>query len=270
MKYRVVIVNYNKPDAVDNLLNELSLQSLPPDSVCVVDNSPEAGSFVERRPDPYPFKFELHLFPQNIGYSQACNFGAAGGDWDWLVLLNPDIEVRDRFFFDRIISAASFDTDLGCVGVTQLNPDGSYERVARRFPSLRAILGKRVPVLRFLFSRDVESYLHTYPSEYIEDGQSISVDWLQSSFLLAPRRVWSALGGFDEKFFVFMADTDLGARVDQIGLRSKLYLSFRLFADGKRSSEGGVLDIFRNKIIRIHIGDAIRYFRSRLTYRLAN
>lgn len=267
--YRAVIVNYGKAKMILSLLTQLSNQSKPPSSVCIIDNSPPDMA-LQRAPEwsTYPFEVDLIHRPENIGYAAACNLGARGADWDWLALLNPDIEIPSRDLFERLISECGHQPELGCAGVSQKNPDSDYELVARRFPSIRAIVGKRVPILgRLLFKSEVATYMDSYPCTYSPGSQPIEVDWLQSSFLLTSRSSWESCGGLDERYFVFMADVDYGLRCKQAGLKSILFRSMEVLADGVRSSGGGLMDVFRRKTIRIHLIDAFVYFVFRGRYK---
>jgi GT2 family glycosyltransferase len=244
------------------LLDQLGRQTLAPSSVCIIDNSPAQVAIppeVIRGTRNFPI--EIRYTPQNVGYSRACNLGAKGGDWEWLALVNPDIEIESAYFFEGLIARCLEVPRLGCAGVAQRNPDGSHELVARRFPTIRAILGKRVPLLgRRFFKRDVEVYLDGYANGFDRDATPFPVDWLQSSFLLIPKRAWQACGGLSERYFVFMADTDFGSRCRKQELDCLFFPGFEIGADGIRSSHGGVMDVFRKRTIRIHLMDAARYF----------
>ncbi|WP_146217321.1 hypothetical protein [Dyella sp. AtDHG13] len=175
--------------------------------------------------------------------------------------MNPDIEIESVDFFADLISQCGTVPSFGCAGVAQRNPDGSYELVARRFPSIRAILGRRIPLLgRRLFKRDVDTYLNAYPNRLDVNGAPFSVDWLQSSFLLIPRDSWQTCNGLSERYFVFMADTDFGWRCREKNLQSWFFPNLEIRADGVRSSHGGLLDVFRKRTLRIHLRDAFKYF----------
>lgn len=266
VSYRVVIVNYCKTPAILQLLEQLGRQALPPGSVCIVDNSPEDAAIPRDVAwSSYPFSVEVRYTPENLGYSRACNLGAKSEDWDWLALVNPDIDIGSRDFFADLIACCRKMPTLGCAGVAQRNPDASYELVARRFPTIAAILGKRIPWLgRHLLRQSVTTYLDAYDNRFVAEGQPISVDWLQSSFLLVPRDAWLTSGGLSERYFVFMADTDFGLRCRQLALDSWFFPGFEIQADGIRSSHGGLRDVFRKRTIRIHMADAARYFLSNL------
>lgn len=262
MKYRIVIVNYGKGMSILGLLDQLSRQTLLPDSVCIIDNSPMVAALPRDISwSAYPFSVEVRYAPENLGYSKACNLGARGDDWEWLALVNPDIEIGSADLFSDLIARCSKIPRLGCAGVAQRNPDDSYELVARRFPTICAILGKRIPFLgKHVFKRAVETYLDSYVNEFSHDAAPLQVDWLQSSFLLIPRSSWQACDGLSERYFVFMADTDFGLRCRAHGLGSWFFPDFEVCADGIRSSHGGLVDVFRRRTIRIHLLDAAKYF----------
>lgn len=262
MKYRVVIVNYGKTPSILSLLEQLGRQDLAPHSVCIVDNSPlDAALPSDLHLMGYPFSLEVLYTPENLGYARACNLGAKGDDWKWIALVNPDIEIGADDFFSDLIAQCGALPRMGCAGVAQRNPDGAHERVARRFPTIRGILGKRVPMLGgWLFKKEVESYLDAYPNKFDEKAQPFRVDWLQSSFLLVPRSSWKACDGLSERYFVFMADTDFGHRCHRQRLDSWFFPGLEIAADGVRSSHGGLRDIFRKRTIRIHLADAAKYF----------
>ncbi|MEN5118109.1 hypothetical protein ABE488_12360 [Luteimonas sp. TWI662] len=263
MKYKVVIVNYKKDKSVISLLRQLEVQELKPVSVFIADNSPDPTlkDTIER--GDWSLSLEIKEYPENVGYSKGCNAGQQGV-WDLIVFLNPDIEIQDRSLFLRLSEELMELGAVGCVGVSQRNPDGSFEAVARRFPTPLAVIGKRIPILRPLLRESVRKYMKSYACEFNPDGKPLEVDWLQSSFLAVPRQVWSRQGGFDERYFVFMADTEYGHRCNRNGLKSYFIPALQVEADGVRASEGGVLAIFKSKVIRIHIKDSIRYYLSLL------
>lgn len=262
MIIKIVIVDYFKGRDVFNLLSSLYEFYGNDISISVIDNSCDNDNFMKYAVfncnEKYP-NISVYQSPENLGYSKACNMGAKG-NWDYALFLNPDIQFTDLNCISKLVSVFYEDTQIGCVGVSQKNPDGSYEKVARKYPTIKAILAKRLPFFTNLFSNNLRFYLDSYDNDYSQNKNPISVDWLQSSLLIVSRLVWDKIKGFDERFFVFMADVDFGRQCKKIGFKNILIRDLYVKADGLRSSSGGICDILSNKIVRIHIRDSIKYY----------
>lgn len=259
--YKVVIVDYGKAAAVSTLLKQLALQTLSPESVAVIDNAPRARSDEAIQASrELPFRVDYQHFPENIGYTRACNAGASG-DSTFILFLNPDIEFVSNETMKVLIEHVLTSGISGPVGVAQRNPDGTFEIVARRAPTLGAIIARRIPALSRLFAESSRRYTAAYANEHsMEKGTSEAVEWLQSSFLLVSRDTWDHVGPFDDRYFVFMADVDYGLRCWDAGRPSHLLRNYYIAADGVRSSRGGMLAILKSASLRIHLRDAAKFF----------
>lgn len=261
VSYHAVIVDYGKAEAVHQLIRALAQQSLRPESISVVDNSPAAAEWsTTYTADSVDVPVSYEHFPENIGYTRACNIGATGTSTH-LLFLNPDIELLSKGTMRSLLRHVLEHRINSPIGVAQKNPDGSYEPVARRSPTIRAILARRVPFANRLFSKFHAEYMDAYDCAHSPEAtKSLEVDWLQSSFLLVPRALWNKIGGFDERYFVFMADVEYGNRCREHGHPMQLLKKYCVAADGVRSSHGGITSIFRSKSLRIHLKDAATYF----------
>lgn len=263
--YHVVIVDYQKGTSVAALLNALAEQSARPTSISVIDNSPSAANWnkvASAIPANVPTNY-VH-FPENIGYTKACNAGAKG-ESSHILFLNPDIEFLSPHTMRDLLSFAGENGVNAPLGIAQKNPDNSYEPVARKTPTVRAILARRLPLADRIFQKSRLAYMDAYDCTHRpEQSDAVEVDWLQSSFLLVPRTLWNRIGGFDERYFVFMADVEYGNRCRDIGQPMQLVTRYCVAADGLRSSRGGIASIYKSKSLRIHLRDAVTYFLSRI------
>jgi len=261
LSYEVVIVDYCKNDEVSQLLIQLVRQSHPPASISVVDNSPlPATALLDDSLDLEGIPLTYIHRPENIGYSRACNEGVRAKT-SHILFLNPDIKFFSDDTMSLLLKKPSLRSSKSPIGVAQKNPDGSFEQVARRVPTIRAIISRRITWLSRALSKSQDKYLNSYACDYSPTStHGTEVDWLQSSFLLVPRHTWNSLGGFDERYFVFMADVDYGMRCRRYSHPMTLIRSICVGADGIRSSRGGLLDLFKSKSLRIHISDATTFF----------
>jgi GT2 family glycosyltransferase len=191
----VVILNWNGRQHLAGCFDSLQAMDYPEDlrEVVLVDNGSDDGSVQEVR-SRYPW-VRLEVNDRNLGFSAGCNQGARlATDPDLLVFLNNDIRV-DPGFLRALVAPVVRGT---CVATTakMLSWDGKCLNSAgggMNFYGLgiqRGYLAKHDPVYdqprRTLFAC----------------GGAMSMD----------ARVFDQVGGFDEQFFAYYEDVDLGWR----------------------------------------------------------
>jgi len=202
-----IIVNWNTRELLAHCLH--ALECLPVDlrsDVIVVDNASTDGSaeMVGRR---FPW---VQLIPcdRNLGFGAANNLALRQARGRYVLLLNPDTEVRPG----AIETLARFLDDhpqTGVVGTMLLNPDGTLQPSCHDYYSFTNSL---------LHNRLVERLTDRWkvaPAQ--QSGQPTEVDWMTGACLLARRSVLSAVGGFDLDYFLYAEEIDLQFRVRELG-----------------------------------------------------
>ncbi|MGO1315640.1 MAG: glycosyltransferase family 2 protein [Cellulomonadaceae bacterium] len=149
----------------------------------------------------------------NLGYGRAANLGAHDARSPWVVVANPDI-VWEPDSLDRLLDAAKRHPEAGSLGPKLLNSDGTVYPSARAIPSLKlgaghAVLGKIWPSNPY--SRAYRRANETSPQTERTAG------WLSGACLLIRRDAFESIGGFDETYFMFFEDLDLGERLGLAG-----------------------------------------------------
>ena len=154
---------------------------------------------------------------RNLGYGAGINRGVAvAGPGDVLVC-NADL-LLDQGCIAALVSRLAAEPDLGVAAPRLRNPDGSTYVSGRPFPSLLDALGHAFVGLVWP--------TNPWSRRYLQSGwdrdQAADVDWASGALLLVRRRTFEALGGFDERFFMFMEDVDLCWRARQAGWRTSI------------------------------------------------
>jgi N-acetylglucosaminyl-diphospho-decaprenol L-rhamnosyltransferase len=149
----------------------------------------------------------------NVGYGAAANAGARTLRTPWLVVANPDL-VWEPGSLDVLLDAGESTPTAGSLGPCLLNTDGTVYASARAIPSLRqgaghAVFGKVWPANPW--SRDY----HRAQADTTTDRRPAG--WLSGACLLLRRAAFDAVGGFDESYFMFFEDLDLGERLRDAG-----------------------------------------------------
>ena len=152
---------------------------------------------------------------RNIGFGPACNRGAALAQGDALMFLNPDCAIEPGTI-GALRRIAAGDPAIGLLGIEILAPDGKPARGnRRREPTLRRALMTSSGLARF------ESRWPALAGiEMPESAQPAAVEKLEAvsgACLFVPRRVFDAVGGFDEAYFLHVEDLDLCRRVRDAG-----------------------------------------------------
>ena len=149
----------------------------------------------------------------NLGYGRAANLGAHGADQPWLVVVNPDI-VWHEGSLDVLLAAASAHPEAGSLGPALLNPDGSRYPSARELPSLTQGVGHAL--LGRVWPRNPWTLAYQQRQEHADDAER-TAGWLSGACLLLRRAAFEQAGGFDESYFMFFEDLDLGERLGRAG-----------------------------------------------------
>ena len=194
----VVVVNYNRREMLRDCLKSLLFQTRPPLEIIVVDNGSAdlSADLVEKE---FGDRVRVIRLPKNLGFAGGNNVGLRAASGDWVALINNDA-VADPGWLAGMLEAAAADPKAGLVACRVLRaekrdlldnigvrlwPDG-MSRGAHHFQRAGAIAGAR---------------------ELIPSGAA----------MLGRRDALLEAGGFDESFFCYSEDTDLGLKVRLLG-----------------------------------------------------
>jgi N-acetylglucosaminyl-diphospho-decaprenol L-rhamnosyltransferase len=153
------------------------------------------------------------LHTHNRGFGAANNAGALGSDAEYLLFLNPDTELA-RGTLELLVKAFDERREVGLIAVRQVRSDGRLWPSLHRFPSVRRELAQALANEKWpgagkrLGERVLEFDRYTRAGPF---------DWTTGAALAIRREAFEAVGGFDERFFLFSEETDLCKRVQDAG-----------------------------------------------------
>ena len=198
----VIIVNYNSGAYLDRCLQALAVQSVRPRQVIVVDNASHDGS-ADQAERAYPGLCVIRC-PDNHGFAGANNRAVAqSAATEWLALLNPDAFPAPDWL--AALRQATQDQPryalFGCRLLDAANPerlDGVGDGYHASGLAWRRGHG------------EVAAGRHMQGAEIFAPCAAAAL-YRRAAFLDA--------GGFDERFFCYMEDVDLGFRLRLLGYR---------------------------------------------------
>jgi len=203
----IVIVNWN---AGAHLVRAVASAFADPfggeREVIVVDNASSDDSLALLAASPRRATV-LHM-GENAGFARACNAGVRATRGRYALLLNPDAELQPGALA-ALVALADQQPDTAILGGSTLLPDGTVDPASRRNVPTPAIAFARLFRVPGLARR-----LGVAPYNVIlaDDQPAAPVEAVSGSFMLVRRAAFDALGGFDERFFLYAEDLDLCLR----------------------------------------------------------
>ena len=204
----VVLVTSNSLPALDDCLACLKPELASTGATLVaVDNGSSDGS-PDHVASAVPGAVVIRN-PRNRGFAAACNQGARAAAGSHLVFLNPDVCV-DPGALETMEQALAVHPESGLVSARLRGPDGAFQPTCRRFPTPANLWRSRGSVLWRWWGRGGGYTLPDYP-------EPTRVPAVAATFVMVRRDRFEAVNGFDERFFVYLEDTDLSFRFDRSG-----------------------------------------------------
>ena len=254
----IVIINYKNPPLLRLCLSSLKrvLSASFKHEILVTDitSSPETRNIVEEFPD-----VKLLKFKENMGYTKGVNEGIRAASGDFVLVLNPDI-VPMVGSIEGLVSYLATNNNVGMAGPRLLNFDGSVQNSCFRYYTPMTILCRRSPLGKTPFGKKILAKF-TMADKNLDNPTE--VEWLMGSSIMVSRKAVEKVGPMDERFFLYMSDVDWARRFWENGFKVIYYPEAKMYHYHKRESQGrfGPFDILMNKQSRLHLIDALRYFR---------
>ena len=186
--------------------------------------------------------------PRNVGLAAAINQGAAAASAEWILVANPDTQLTPGAIA-ALVETAKSDDRIGMIGPAIARLDGTPYPSGRRFPSLavgiaHAVLGgvwPGNPATRRYFGEPVTE---------VSD-----VDWISGCCMLFRREAFDAVGGFDDRYFLYFEETKMALDMHRAGWWVVLDPSVEI-----RHREGGSMRSVPYRKVRTHHRSALRFY----------
>jgi N-acetylglucosaminyl-diphospho-decaprenol L-rhamnosyltransferase len=244
-----VVVSYNSAVDLPACLDSLTVQEGVSVRVVVVDNLSSDDSVETARQRGSV----VVVNDSNRGFAVAVNQGLQQGCAPWVLILNPDAQLAPGALC-ILLERAQADATVGCVGPRTLDDDGAEYPSRRSFPSIvtaavHGFLGSLWPA---------NPATRRYHAEGTPRDRSSVVDWVSGSCMLLPRHAWESVGGFDERYFLYVEDMDLCFRLRRAGWKTMYEPAATVMHSRGRSSRHRPL----RSVLHHHLGAARFYWRS--------
>jgi hypothetical protein len=156
---------------------------------------------------------EVETGSQNLGFAAGVNTLLARSDAPWFLALNSDAWPEPGAV-RRLLRAAEAFPCAAAVAPRLERPDGTLEHSTHPFPSLEVAAVTGAGLYRKVGRRRAQELL--LEGSWMHDRPR-TVDWAVGAALLLRRAALDDIGGFDERFFMYVEDLEWAWRARQRG-----------------------------------------------------
>jgi GT2 family glycosyltransferase len=224
----VVIVNYRADDYLKECVRSIRAQRRAGIiEVIIVENGDADYS------DPV-FKDAIIVRNSgNEGFARANNVGFDRARGDLILILNPDTLLPEDTV-ERCCSYMELHREIGILGCKLLNSDGTLQSSCRNFPGMLTVFTENLGLHRWLgrIGWLKNRYLMVWAHDAIRH-----VDSVKGAFMLIRSDLIRAIGGFDERFFMYCEEVDFCLRARNSGHEVVFYPDAAITHFGGKSTE---------------------------------
>ncbi len=213
MELSIIIVSYKSLDWVVKCLGALTADSAGLETeMLVIDNDSRDGA-AETLPARFP-RVRVQVNFENLGFARAVNQGIAATRGEFVLLMNPDCEVRPGATA-ALVEFLRAHPKTAIAAPRVLDPDGSVQYSARSFPDHLTFLFNRYSLITWLFPGN--RWSRRYLLSDWDHASVRDVDWVSGACMLVRRAAIVQVGPMDEAFFMFNEDVDWCRRMRLAG-----------------------------------------------------
>ncbi len=215
----IVIITRNTKELISGLLSSLEADrslTVATKEVIVVDNGSTDGT-AELIASRFPRIIYIRN-SANKGFGAAANMGYRRASGEFVLFLNSDTHLLEGETI-KMLAFMEQDPSIGIIAPQLVYEDMRPQRSFAQVPSLALELAPR-PLLAALSPRfRTKGGVHPHP---------LDVESVIGAALMARRQLLDLLGGFDERFFFFLEETDLCLRARKRGSRVVFFPASKL------------------------------------------
>jgi GT2 family glycosyltransferase len=190
----------------------------------------------------------------NLGFGKAHNIALKKSiekNILYHLVLNPDVYF-EKGVLEELYNFMEANKDVGLVMPKVLYPDGNIQYLCKLLPTPLDLFGRRF--LNFgPFKKIVEKRNEVYELRFTGYDKIMEVPYLSGCFMFIRTEVLKKVGLFDERFFMYLEDTDLSRRIHRVS-KTVYYPGVSIYHEYGKGS-------YKNpKLLKYHLDSAIKYF----------
>lgn len=208
----IIIVCHRSENVIESCLKAIAESDFSQAiEVILVENPPEPG---RNYPDQYADLNIKNVQSRiNIGFAAGSNLGASVARGKFLLFLNPDVYIKPESL-TALHQVLVDNPKHGMAAGRLVSSDGQFQASCRRFPTTFNLFFSRKSLLKWLSKKAALEYTHG------DFEVTTPVDATAAAFVMIAAELFVRLGRFDERYFLYVEDTDLCLRLSQAGYQT--------------------------------------------------
>jgi GT2 family glycosyltransferase len=202
-KISIIISTWNSGKELPECLNSLARQTIRDFELIIIDNGSSDDSMIDLQNKWPDLDFQIRKLDKNIGFAAANNLGARLARGEWLALLNADA-FPDPGWLENLLQAGEREPEFSFFASRQLQA---------RAPLLLDGAGDVFHISGLAWRR----YAGFPAAQFGLESEEVFSPCGAAGFY--SRQAFLQVGGFDENFFSYHEDVDLGFRLHLQGFR---------------------------------------------------
>lgn len=252
----IVVVDYYSGDELEVLIE--SLRKYEPHCAVIISSNScyskaDADDFIKRFP-----KVKILLNERNGGYSYGVNRALGVVTTKYVAILNPDVEIIAPFA-DKAIKLFEVYDEVGAFTPIVLDGEGNDTTVARRFWTPKFAFAR---LFQRKFKNGILTKLHArYLRSDWKHDKLQGIDFCSGGAIFFRTEAVMKIGGFDERYFMYMEDVDVCHRLWRNGAAVVLEPGIQLIHRAHFDSTSNLLSIGKlfSKTRRAHLISYLKY-----------
>lgn len=226
----VITVSYGSGEVLEQFLSSFREFHGDDATLVVVDNKPDDEN-VEALAEKHGAAYVP--LPSNPGYGAGMDAGvdSLGGGFDAYFFCNPDVRFGEEVAIPLARTLLGGER-IGSIAPRVLNDDGTVYTSARNIPSVGTGVGHAV--LGKVWKGNPWTRAYIAAADY---DQPRAAGWLSGAAVMVRSDVYERIDGWDDDYFMYFEDVDLGWRIGRPGYVNRYEPSVAVTHSGAHSTQ---------------------------------
>jgi GT2 family glycosyltransferase len=257
-KVSIVIVTWNSEEDIAECLGSIYSQNYEKSvlevETIVVDNNSSDNSVavIENYIKIFPFDVKLIKNTVNYGFTKGCNQGIEIATGDFVLLLNPDTQVKKDALLKMVEYIKTRD-DAGAIAPQLYSRNKKIQYSCRTFPRYLDLFFE-ISRLSAIFSSS--KFFARWKMRYFNHDEIAEVEQPMAAALMIKMHVLKKMNYLDERFYMFFNDIDTCKQIYNLGYKIVFYPDAKVY-----HKIGTSILKDRVRMIRAWNDDCLKYFR---------